>query len=106
MIIKATPAQAGCWIGSEWKEYSASRLFTLAKVQGYEPSIDMQRAFDTITKSMTHPEEYFEESEINWASDHVTASVDFIQEWLNDYVAPEGFTFMWIENEFYLMSDI
>jgi len=84
-IERADPSEAGCWIDGHWGQYGSQRLLTIASCYGFQ-------MFPIDEDSLDHAEEIYLEA-------------DAAEEWLNEYIAPEGFSFGWHEGEFFLWSE-
>lgn len=101
-IERLTPADAGCWIAGHLGHYGILRVVEIAAEHGMGVSADDARAMTA----------YREGNLVTDANggliDQYEIVVDLSDEaerWLNDNVAPEGFTFGWHDGEFYLWSD-
>lgn len=84
-MTKLTSEDAGCWIDGHNGIYASEKLVAIAESFGYESTLlhDPSNPADS--------EEWIMESE--WAED-----------WLNDFVAPEGYSFGWFDGEFFLWT--
>lgn len=91
-IQRADPGDAGCWIDGHWGGYGIPRLIDIAVTYGYADAevIDLASRYSDLSDN--------EFDSLMDADDEVVA-------WLNEYVAPEGYSFGWWEGEFFLMSD-
>lgn len=111
--IKASPSGAGCWIDGHWGQYGPARLCQIALELGWNDDIATEMPFQIQSRSTADlveqklasmsPSEIdeptdSEEEEIIWASDVAEA-------WLNNNIAPEGFSFGWFDGEFFLWAD-
>lgn len=84
-ITKADPSEAGCWIDGHWGHYGSQRLLTIASCYGFQYS-----AID------------FEDPDCMEA---VWWEADIAEAWLNENIAPEGFSFGWYDGEFFLWPE-
>lgn len=86
-INKALPTDAGCWIDGHWGHYANQRLLAIASCYGFRYApIDFE-----------NPDEDTFEA-ICWEADRA-------EEWLNDNITPDGFSFGWHDGEFFLWSN-
>lgn len=99
MTERATPDNAGCWIDGHWGQYGCARLVELADSYGYPGKADIADASD-ILASMG-PSDHEADPE---AWEHIHDAADSAEEWLNDNIAPEGYSFGWYDGEFFLWS--
>jgi len=100
-IQRATPTVAGCWVDGHWGQYAIAHMVEKAQDWGYADAevIDIAtRHLATIGPSEAPQITDDEHQALSDASDEVEA-------WLNEHVAPEGFSFGWWEGEFFLNSD-
>jgi hypothetical protein len=112
-IIKATPADAGCYVEGHWGQYAVAHMVQRAEEYGYasdrtaslkerahrEDIADLAaRKLATMGPSGAPSLTDDEHEALSDASDSVEA-------WLNDNVAPDGYAFGWLDGEFYLWSD-
>jgi hypothetical protein len=82
---KADPSDAGCWIDGHWGQYGSQRLITIASTYGFQMApIDYES------------EDAFED--IIWEADTAEA-------WMNENIAPEGYSFGWYDGEWFLQSE-
>lgn len=95
-ITKATPADKGCWVDGHWGQYGIARVITLAADHGYGGrNGDIEIAARMLS---THPFLEVTPSEYEVLQDNA----DHVEEWLNNYVAPTGYSFGWEDGEFFL----
>jgi hypothetical protein len=100
-IIKATPADAGCYVDGHWGQYAVAHMVNRAEEFGYADAevIDLaDRHMASMGPSGSEGLSFDEHEALSEASDDV-------EQWLNDHVAPEGYSFGWNGGEFYLWSD-
>lgn len=112
-IVKAEPANAGCWIDGHWGHYAVAQLVNIAAGHGYrDPATDPPFAQPDIVEialrklaslgrggGVTGPEiTDDEEEQLLWTADDVEI-------WMNDNVAPDGFSFGWYSGVFFLWSE-
>lgn len=99
-IIKATPDDSGCYVDGHWGTYGVAHLVERAQEWGYDDTgvIELaQRHLASMGPSDTD----------GLTTDEYWLLVDLgndVEEWLNDNVAPKGYSFGWHEGEFYLQS--
>jgi hypothetical protein len=100
-IIRATPADAGCWVDGHWGQYGIAHMVDKANDWGYADAevIDIATRHLASIGPSEAPKITDDEHQVLFdASDEV-------ETWLNDHVAPEGFSFGWWEGEFFLNSN-
>lgn len=99
-IKRADPSDAGCWIEGHWGQYGMARLIEIAGEYGYNHPSDNSDAASVLASM--GPSEH-EATDIEW--EQVLEAADDAEAWLNENVAPEGYSFGWYDGEFYLWSD-
>lgn len=98
-IVKATPADVGCWVDGHWGQYGAARVIEIALAHGWDDEGAADLAARRMGSMLPNPtnddlsENDFEK--LLWASDDA-------ERWLNENVAPEGYFFEWFDGEFFL----
>ena len=103
-ITKATPADSGCYCDGHWGQYAGAHVILRATEFGY----DDEQAIALAQKKLAEmfptngPELTDDEWEILLGHG---GALDDCESWLNDNVAPDGYSFGWFEGEFYLWSD-
>lgn len=101
-IVKATPADAGCWVDGHWGQYGAARVIEIALEHGWEDEEATDLAARHMGSMSLNPrnndlsENDFEK--LLWASEDAGR-------WLNENVAPEGYFFEWRDGEFFLSEE-
>ncbi len=96
--VRATPADAGCWIEGHWGQYSVARMVEMAVGHGYEDAEVTElasRHIRTMGGSSSPDLTTAEHEALGFAADE-------IETWLNENVAPEGHYFEWADGEFFL----
>lgn len=96
MTPKEAEAQAGCWIAGHRGMYGVTDLINTARRRGFDVSDDDSLAIERYTSST----EVAHESD----GDTVLWLADKAEGYLNDEVAPEGWSFGWADGEFFLRS--
>lgn len=84
--------EPGCYVDGHWGRYGTGRVIELAVDFGW----DDEEARELLYHAPTSPPDFDD------------ASYDISQDaelWLNENVAPEGFSFGWYDGEFFLWSD-
>ena len=102
-IIKATPADAGCWSEGSRGVYGPAHVIELAIAHGWPGT-------DRFGGSAAQDARYMNDYEAGQAvqeqcSEHVLSQggwLDEAEEWLNANVAPDGYSFGWHDGEFFL----
>jgi hypothetical protein len=94
-IVKATSEDAGCWVdGVRGIHALAFMVVNLAKHRcGYPLSTEDENVI-----------ELYDFGDPEW-SEHAHAIADEAEAWMNEHVAPEGYTFLWLDGDFVLISD-
>lgn len=92
-VQTADPSSAGCWIEGSWGHYADQRLCQIAEGLGWDIDAESKAHVDNYPHAQ--PDD----------SDIVRDLADEAEEWLNRYVAPEGYRFGWADGEFMLWSD-
>lgn len=101
-LTKATPADAGCWVDGHWGQYGAARVIEIAIAHGWDDA----EADDLATRHMAS----IGPSDADGLSDdefepYIDAAAD-AEAWLNENVAPEGYSFGWHNGEFFLWPNV
>lgn len=101
---RATPADAGCWIDGHWGQYAVARSIQIAASLGYSDAeaIDIAARHLASMGPSTAPEITDDEAECLYSQ---AGYGDSACDWLNDHIAPEGYSFDWWEGEFFLSAD-
>jgi hypothetical protein len=100
-IIKAIPADAGCYVDGHWGQYGTAHMVMRATEFGYADAEVIDLAARHLDNMGPSDAEGLTDDEY-WTL--VDAS-DEVENWLNDNVAPQGHSFGWYEGEFYLGSE-
>lgn len=99
-IERATPADAGCWVEGWWGQYGVAHLVEKAEAWGYadaEVTDLATRHLATMGPNTANNPELTDDEH-----DALSGASDEVENWLNDHVAPEGYSFGWWEGEFFL----
>ena len=97
-IVKATAADAGCYVDGHWGQYAVAHMIERATEFGWsddELEDIAARHIASIGPSTSEPITDDEHEALSDASDEVEA-------WLNEHAAPEGYSFGWSDGEFFL----
>lgn len=98
---RATSADAGCWIDGHWGQYGITRLIEIANGHGFPLSPEDETAVETYNAGDF---DFESDGQVYDAADWVVQVGDDAEAWLNENVAPEGFSFGWHDGEFFLWS--
>ena len=106
---RVSASDAGCWIDGRWGIYGPGRLLDIASSYGF-PMDDDDRAIiaahdahsDTVTLSTGETIDAVTIAECVSGQGELT---DRAEDWLNEHVAPDGYTFGWHDGEFFLWAD-
>lgn len=100
-IIKASPADAGCYVDGRWGQYGTAHMIERAQEFGYSES-------EVIELAARHLASMGPSTSEGLTTDEYWLLADLgnnVEAWLNENVAPEGYSFGWYEGEFYLWAD-
>lgn len=100
-VPRATADDAGCWIDGHWGQYGTARMVLSAFAYGYSDAGVIGVANRHLRECVHLTNEHITEDEHQMLLD----SADEVEEWLNTYVAPVGYSFGWHDGEFFLWSD-
>jgi hypothetical protein len=100
-ITKATPADAGCYVDGHWGQYAVAHMVNRAEEYGYAEAEVIDLADRHIASMGPSDAPGLTDDEHEALSD----ASDSVEQWLNDNVAPDGYSFGWHDGEFYLWSD-
>jgi hypothetical protein len=105
-VPKVTTDQAGCWLdGANWGWTGPARVVEIAHFYGM-PADDnddaILAAFKESADRVTMTNGDVLENPTGLVSDQGELA-DQAEEWLNDNVAPEGYSFGWHNGDFFLM---
>lgn len=102
-ITMATASDAGCWIDGHWGQYATARLVEIAQAHGYANDVITDIAGRHMWRC-EHPTADYTEGTFISDDDHETLieASDEIEAWMNEHVAPEGYSFGWFDGEFFL----
>lgn len=98
--LRATPSDAGCYVDGHWGQYAIAHMIQRAQEFGYDDAqvIDLaDRHLASMMPSGSEPLPDDEHEALICASDEVEC-------WLNENIAPDGYSFGWYEGEFFLWS--
>lgn len=96
----------GCLIDGHWGIYALTRLIEIAQGMGFEISDNDERAIDAYKAGRP----FFESADPRMQEEYDASYwvVDLAreaQDWMNDNLADPGFTFDWLDGEFFYQSD-
>lgn len=92
----------GCWIDGHWGIHGITRLISIARDYGFTPS-DVD---EFVLRAYNHGnEEILVEDEIHNTYEWVMCISDDAEDFLNNHVAREGYSFGWESGEFFYMED-
>lgn len=90
-IVLAKPSQVGCWIDGTRGWQAQGIMVEIAADRGF-PITRAERI--TLEQFMRGDGDYNDIADI----------VDEAEAWLDEYVAPDGYYFVWIDGEFFLLE--
>ena len=93
--------QPGCYVDGHWGQYAVAHMVNRAEEFGYDNAevIDLADRHIAAIGPSDAPGLTFDEFEA------LSEASDEVETWLNEHVAPEGYSFGWYEGEFYLWAD-
>lgn len=100
-IVKLTADDTGCYVDGHWGQYGVAHMVNRAEEFGYSDAEVIALADKHLASMGASNSEELTTDEYWTLND---ASND-VEQWLNDNVAPEGYSFGWFEGEFFLWSD-
>ncbi len=114
-IDQALPSDAGCWIDGHWGQYATARLIEIAAAHGWaddctydydKPGVEDERTATELASAHLASIGPSSSAGITDSEhEYLIEASDAAEEWLNQHVAPEGFSFSWYDGEFFLWSD-
>jgi len=84
---------SGCWISGQWGHYGLPRMIDIAIEFGCPLTED-----DYVLLSA------YEDGE-GYDPDEFYSLADEVEEWMNAWLAPSGYSFGWFEGEYFLMTN-
>ena len=101
MTIRLLPVDAGCWVDGTWGTYGIALMVQKAHSLGYDDAliVNIADAKMATLGPIAMPQVSEEDEEL------LSEAADGVVLWLNDNVAPEGFSFGWHGGEFFLQSE-
>jgi hypothetical protein len=100
-IIKATPEDVGCYVDSHWGQYAIAHMIERATEFGYHDEALEDIANRHLASIGPSDSEPITDDEHEAMMD----GADEVEQWLNENIAPEGYSFGWWEGEFFLWPD-
>ena len=110
LLTKPDANDMGCWIDGHWGQYGVARMVDIADGYGFGDPASPLSTHETIVIShlarwhmaAMMPSSSLELNEEQW--EWLMDAADMVEQWLNENVAPEGFSFGWHDGEFFLWS--
>jgi hypothetical protein len=105
VIILPTAEDAGCWIDGHWGQYGIARMIQIAADHGFVDTVAtlLFATLDCVDIARRH---LVHGSEVDWQElESMEQATDEVEAWLNENVAPEGYSFGWYDGEFFLCAD-
>lgn len=96
----AVPADAGCYVDGSWGQYAVAHMVSRAEEFGYDQPEVIALADKHIASMGQSNSEPLTDDE----HEILIEASDEVEQWLNDNVAPEGYSFGWHDGEFFLGS--
>lgn len=100
-IVKATPADAGCYVDGHWGQYATAHMIERATEFGFTDAEAEDLAARKLVEMFPTNGPTLSDNE----HEYLTDAADDAEAWLNEHVAPEGYSFGWYEGEFHLQSE-
>lgn len=101
MTVKLTPEDAGCWIDGHWGQYATAHMVLRASELGYADAEVIELANRKLGSMYPAPGPDLADEE----EESLYDASDEVEQWLNENVTPEGYSFGWHDGEFFLWSD-
>jgi len=106
--FRAKPDDAGCYVDGTWGTYATAHMVHRAREFGYDQAevtaLADRHMDEHVHGGITHEgieplttDEYWELAEAGQTGGDV-------ENWLNEHIAPEGYSFGWHDGEFFLQS--
>jgi hypothetical protein len=99
-IVKATPADAGCYVDGQWGQYAVAHMIERATEFGFTDDALEDIAARHLATIGPSDAPYITDDE----HDVMIDGSDDAEAWLNEHAAPEGYSFGWLDGEFFLAS--
>lgn len=96
-----TAADAGCWIDSHHGQYATPMMLRIATERGWQGLNEAETAGMLAWLNSSNPYDDAEALSDEMFSRLLDAAED-AEQWLNDNVAPDGYSFGWHEGDFML----
>ena len=99
--MRVTASDSGCWIDGRWGEYAGARMIWIATEYGWHDE-------QVITLAQRHLATMGPNDAPSLSDDEhgqLFGALDSAEQFLNDYVAPDGYSFGWFDGEFFLWPD-
>jgi hypothetical protein len=93
-VVKATPDQAGCWLDGAMGWHNSYRVVDVAVARGWPITVEDAATADRYQASGGT-------TDYEVIDDMVRDATD----WLTDNVAPDGYTFEWVDGDLVLWSE-
>lgn len=108
-IKRVEPSNAGCWIGGGWGWKGSTRLIDIAHGHGFPLDADDRAIIAAYDSGSDEPVtlasgEVIDADSIGGCVIDQGSLADTAEQWLNDHIAPEGYSFGWHDGEFFLWS--
>lgn len=94
----------GCWIDDRWGQYGITRLIQIAQDYGFVLDDCEQAAVYAYRKDQTTFKHCGLESYVDDWLLNQGGIADTAEEWMNENVAKDGFSFGWSNGEFFYMN--
>ncbi len=104
--IRETPKASGCWLEGSRGWHASATLVRIAHDYGMTLTADDVAILDSYESGLVEKVGLSTGETVD-PTECVTGQGDLAdqaEEWLNDHVAPEGYSFGWNDGEFFLQS--
>src|SRR5947209_731512 len=98
--IRTDPSSAGCWIDGHWGQYGIARMIEIAAEHGYEDRAPVEIPAERLAKihlASSGPSTSRQLTDAEY--DDMVWAADGVELWLNENVAPDGYSFGWSDGE-------
>jgi hypothetical protein len=99
--FRAKPEDTGCYVDGHWGNYAVAHMVNRSEEFGY----DQPEVIALADRHMASMGPSGTEGLTDDEHETLIDASDDVESWLNEHIAPEGYSFGWWEGEFFLWSD-
>lgn len=100
-IERLTAKAAGCWVDGHTGQYAVATMVKLAEDHGYRDDEICALAYRHLAENTPYDIPPLDDDEHEKLMD----AADEVEAWMNEHLAPEGFSFGWHDGEFFLWAN-